>query len=261
MKKFAFGIMVVAVALLMCGFATAVYLPPETPETSGLVTSTAIACAGVVSEHESIVLETTSGNLHDDPPLESGEVYSVAAYNQDLLGRGNFEYQKDVGVSTANAVVGQSNIEADTQLLFDGGRAGLDESVYFFGASTGRSRSGENSLCPFVEAETMTDPPYNTYAYMSSAIDVSAADYASAFDVRSIAATVDTPVSVSGDVAGMGAGSIRVTVDVLDQTARGNGLDKGIYTPSSEFRYDERTSALGVWDFVKQFSYVSGINL
>lgn len=263
------------VFLLCIGSVSAVFLPPECPETSGLQTLTSIQCSGVVYEQESASIETSSGTLYNDPPLDGEETVSIASYNHKLIGRGLFDYLKDFEADTANKIAGQNNIEADTQLQFDNGRAYLTENSYIFATSTGQTNAGEKSICPFTESKTTTNPPFNTEAYMSSTIDVSEIDYSSQFGIRSIAKTTDTPMTTTGTVSGVGTGSIDIKIGVLDQTARGEGTElvkipseqectpkyKSIYVPSSEFKYEERTRALGNFDVNKVFSFTSGINL
>ena len=264
MKKLSIVIIALALCLALTGMASAVVLPPQTPETSMNSVTTLVKCSGTVLSGTSAVT-TQDNNCLNAPPLQSGELYGANAYDYNLMAvSGLTSLTQTVATNTANVpVVGDAkNTAAQTQLVFTGvgmaGRATGSEDISTFNAGLA-TKAQDTFLCPFGDAGNTYNPPFNTQAKAYSNFDVSAINLATQGSSVDIAKSADTPLNLAYNVAGTGQGTITAGMDTLSMDAKGTGSSaNNLKWPNSVSSFKDFTTATGTFDFSKSMSFGSG---
>jgi hypothetical protein len=143
MRKF--GIMVIALALLVTGFAMADRGIDPVPETQGIVTSTSANVVGNFASATEIqwrITDNTAG-LSKVPPLVAPAAIYESTYTEDTQshGVGLMLYDKEMDVETSGQISGQWNIEATKQIAFigiDGAYVVSTDNIMVDGAAMNR---------------------------------------------------------------------------------------------------------------------------
>jgi len=155
MKKF--GIMIIALALLVVGMAVADPGVPKVNEVQGLRTSTTVIAMGNFNSESSIDMTLSNGQpLAGEgtfPPLDQGVVYQTV-YSEDTQNSefGYLSYDKDLDLSTGNKVSGQWNVKAVKQITYLGIDASAITSTDYLhidGAGEDYGLLSDNIICPF----------------------------------------------------------------------------------------------------------------
>lgn len=231
MKKFAFVVLALVVAMLFTGTAMAAYLPNETPETQSITTVTSVKCLGTVFESEEVVVMDTNQAGPNEPPLANKEVQSISSYALSILaGSGYTEFDKSVEVDTSNQLSNGYNVQTATVFEFEGNGAVFDESVLEEGASTGDNEKGKMVLCPFGNNEPAAAFCNRAMAhtnFMGESVDL-----ISSSGTRSIAKTYDVGTALDYGVSAQGEGAITITFDSVDIDSRTARTTEKVLVPS-----------------------------
>ncbi len=152
MKKF--GIMVIALALIVVGMAVAEPGISQLQEVQGLSVMTTVIAAGNFDQETNVAIVLSSGQcLSGVPPLTSGTYYA-SVYTEDSQNSeaGYISYDKDLDVTTGNRLLGQNNIQAVKQITY----LGIDASsmisndyMNIVSAGTNYGNKGASMMCPF----------------------------------------------------------------------------------------------------------------
>jgi len=196
---------------------------------------------------------------------------------------GNINYQKTMSISTANKIVGEDNIAADTQVTFigvDGGRMIISEDILLDG--TGAQTVAANQVCcPFAGTTDPFFPPFSNIVVSGSSADISTGSISTSAGVRFISASADIPVAesyqvnvqgVTGPGGNTGASG---TVSAFMKAHLQEAIEQRVpqrYPPTDiigfnpvkveELSYSETSTASGlVHSFTKDMQYQSGIRL
>jgi hypothetical protein len=180
MKKF--SIVVIALAMLVTGFAMADPGMNQTTETQGWSSTTTANVYGNIASSASLTWEMSGGDdVRNLDLADAGERAYVVTYSEDTYsnGIGDIRYDKQLDVETMAVQDGQWNLYANKQIAFagvDGARIYSDEDNMIDGAGTGFTGTDAPVLCPFFpEGETDVGAFCNTVK-MGSTIDMTFAD-------------------------------------------------------------------------------------
>ncbi|MDD1709093.1 MAG: hypothetical protein LUQ33_07995 [Methanoregulaceae archaeon] len=268
MKKF--GIMVIALAMVICGFAMADRGIDPVPETQGIVTSTTIDAVGNFATSTEMQWRTTSneGGLTATPPLMgSGAIYE-STYTEDTMssGTGLILYDKEMDIETSGQITGQYNVEANKLLEFvgvDGARVVSTDNIFVDGAAN-PAVTTENVICPFAADVTETFPAYCNRVEAGSTIDMSVANVRTTSTDRFIMPSGDHTVELNHDILvtelvdGLPSqGTASAYMDVLVQEG-GAGDANASLMERIEF-FEETTVSGDITNFEKLMHYESGM--
>jgi hypothetical protein len=263
MKKF--GLMVIAVAMLFALTGVAMADPGinQTPETQGIVTSTAVQAVGTVTETDSVVWQLGFPALATS--LNAGDKMYVMSYTENTIAdQGLVSYAKGQSLDTANKVAGTYNFNTQKVVEFvglDTGRMITSENMVLDGAGNGQD-TATTYICPFASTATATVPPFCNIIEVGSDADVTLASLTTSADERHVMATGDPGVAVDynikmtgfGDIPAMG--SVDAYINAHIQEARG-GADSN---KAEDLVYSETSTAAGdISLFQKAISYQSGL--
>jgi hypothetical protein len=272
MKKF--GLMVIAVAMLFALTGVAMADPGinQTPETQGIVTSTAVQALGTVTETDSVVWQTAYADL-TIPPLNPEEVAYTMSYTESTIAdQGLVSYVKGQSLDTANKVAGTYNF--NTQKLVD-----------FIGLDTGRMITSENEvmdgalwlledgpdylICPFAGPEGSFIPGFCNIVEMGSSADLTLASLTTTTDERHVAESGDRGVAMDysvkitgfGDVPAMGSAEAYINAHIQEGNSPNPEVDEeGAISKAEDLVYSESTTASGdITLFQKVMQYDSKI--
>ena len=276
-------IIVVTLALcLFAGIALADSGVPQTPETQGFLTSTAMQAVGTVTETDNLAwLMTNDGidGLAGIPPLQPlyASIYSMAYSEDTIADQGLVTYAKQGSVDTQGMVEGQWNVEMEKVVEFvglDTGRMVSAEEQTLDGAGT-PYLTGLDFICPFAQTESTYLPTFCNIVQEGSAVDITLGSLATATEERHVTPSAgfwdekpgwDLPVSDNGvemnyqikltgfgDVPAMGSADAYINVHV--QEGRGFGIFE---SKAEDLSYSEDTTASGdITLFQKVMSYNS----
>jgi hypothetical protein len=214
MKKF--GIMIIALALVVVGMAMAEPGIPAVKEVQGLSTTTTVIAMGNFNSASNVHLEIITGNrsLSEVPPLADGDdgtkdgvmyqsVYSEDTQNSEL---GYISYDKDLAVSTANKISGEYNVQAVKQITY----LGIDASsvlttdyMMVDGAGEDYGQIGDKLLCPFGSTTTKA-PTFCNIVETGSSMNLKIANLNTQMGDRFIMKSADPGVEIYNNV-GVGA--------------------------------------------------------
>jgi hypothetical protein len=263
MKKFAFMAIALAMLVAFTGMAMADTGINQTPETQGIVTSTAVQALGTVTETDSVVWQTAYADL-SIPPLNPEEMAYTMSYTEGTIAdQGLVSYTKGQSLDTANKVAGTYNFNTAKVVDFiglDTGRMITSENMVLDGAGNG-SQTSTKYICPFASAATNTVPPFCNIIEVGSDADVTLGSLSTAADERHVMASGDPAVAVDysikltgfGDVPAMGSADAYINAHI--QEAR--GADN---TKAEDLAYSETSTAAGdITLFQKVIGYQSGL--
>jgi hypothetical protein len=264
MKKFA--IMVIALALLVTGFAMADPGIKPVPETQGISTSTTVDAVGnIASDTDLQWLITDTVDVRDITALD-GTVYS-SSYSEKTQshGIGLVLYDKETDVETAAVIAGLSNVEATKQIAFagiDGARIVSSDKIFVDGAGTYDEAAPEKIICPFYDPDGADLPTFCNRAEAGSTIDMTIANVRTTSNDRFIMPAGDYQVELNHDILvselvedlpSMGTAS--AYMNVLIQESRADSDDM-----FEKITFVEETTVTGdISTFEKLMHYESGI--
>ncbi|MCE5298587.1 MAG: hypothetical protein MUE45_05550 [Methanoregulaceae archaeon] len=268
MKKF--GIMVIALAMIVCGFAMADRGIDPVPETQGIVTSTTIDAVGNFASSTEMQWRTTTevGGLPDVPALDGTAAIYESTYTEDTMsnGIGLILYDKEMDIETSAQISGQWNVEANKQLAFvgiDGARVVSSDNIFVDGAANPTVTS-ESVICPFASDVTETFPAYCNRAEAGSTIDMTVANVRTTSTDRFVMPSGDHPVELNHDLVVTeliddlpSQGMASAYMDVLIQEG-GAGDANASLMERIEF-HEETTITGDITDFTKLMHYESGM--
>jgi hypothetical protein len=264
MKKF--GIMIIAVILVVVGMAMAEPGIPQVQEVQGLSTSTTVVAAGNFNAASSVAIVLTSGQcITGVPPLTSGTYYS-SVYSEDTQNSeaGYVSYDKDLDVSTANKLAGQNNIQAVKQITY----LGIDASsiistdlMNIQSAGTNYGNRADVSICPF--GGSTQAPSFCNFVQTGSSANLKVANLNTQMADRFIMKSSDPGVAISNSV-----GVSSYTADLPSQGSvsayiNGNVKEGGRNTSTATqlfetMSFSDSTSVSGTISvFAKSMSYNS----
>ena len=248
------GILVVCLAF--CGPVAGDRPVNQTPETQGIVTSTAIECVGTVTNTASMTWTNSNG------------ASSTTSYNENTMAvDGYVRYVKEFGVDTSNQVANTNNVESSRIIEFDAaadgnpmGRMISSEDILIDTAGPSAS-TAENMICPFGSSSSSTIPAFCNIIQAGSDMDVTSVSVATEASSRTIAASADIPVALSYHIKATGLdgnpaqGSISAYIRSHIQEGRGDSTDK-----AEDLSFEERSTASGeITLFDKLMEYQSGM--
>ena len=205
MKKF--GIMIIAVALLLVGMAMAEPGIPKVNEVQGLTTTTTVVAAGNFNAESSVDLVIYAGEepgisavpKQDDEFIIYQTIYTEDTQNSDV---GYISYDKDLAVSTGNKVSGQYNIKTVKQATYLGVDASsLITTDYLMvdGAGAGYGNMAEAIICPFASDETES-PAFCNKVETGSSMNLKVANLNTQMGDRFIMKAADPGVEIYNNV-------------------------------------------------------------
>jgi hypothetical protein len=207
MKKVGIGIIGICLLISLAGIACADRGLDPTPESVGITTSTTIDAVGRFDSSTQFAatgISSSSNGLNDVPPLADGDVIYSAVYTEDTQsnGVGIIQYDKELSIDTGGMMAGQSNIEANKQLVYvgiDGGRVYSEEYIMIDGVGTPGDAS-QSLLCPFATGGAGSFPAYCNLIEAGSTIDMSVANVRTSTDGRFILTSADYPVELNHQI-------------------------------------------------------------
>ncbi len=268
------GVIIVAMAMMVAltGCAMAAKPVNQTPETQGIVTSTAINAQGTVTESESLAWTIVNNGPINSPPLGSigtqGEVQYTTGYNQNVMAvSGLTQYNKAFSVDTANKIADASNVKVATNVQFiavDTGRMTFSEDILLDGVGNA-SETAAAMLCPFGPGSSTFIPDFCNIVQAGSSMDVTLVSAETSASDRFVAATADVPNTLAYSIAAKGMtvddttipamGTVSAFMKVHIMEARGDSSDK-----SEDLTYSETSTASGLINsFSKSMSFMDGM--
>jgi hypothetical protein len=295
--KFKIIIAVTLALFMLTGIAIADSAVPQTEETQGFVTSTAMQAVGTATETDNLVWQITNdgvfNGLTDIPPLyyNAASVYSTAYTENTIADQGLVTYTKQGAVDTQGKVEGQWNVDMEKVVEFigtDTGRMVSSEEQVLDGAGT-LSLTRATFICPFARTESPLVPAFCNIVQEGSSVDLTLGSLSTSAQERYVTAIAarttgqppgfDLPVSDNGveanyqvKLTGFGdipaMGSADAYINVHAQEGRGRivlvtGLGDGPFVdPKAEdLVYSEDTTAAGdITLFQKVMSYNSKLS-
>jgi hypothetical protein len=281
MKKLV--ILVIALTLLVTGFAMADRGVPPVPETQGIVTSTSVNLVGNFASATEIqwrITDMWDGGLPGIPPLKPDVAPFAAAiyestYTEDTQshGVGLMLYDKEMDVETSGQISGQWNIEATKQIAFigiDGAYVVSTDNIMVDGAAT-PARATQVYICPFAPATMLLTPTYCNRAEAGSTIDMTVANVRTTTTDRFVMPSGDHTVELNHDIRVSelvtdvpSVGLASAYMDVLIQEARSQTAPYSTQVTAvnlmERIEFTEETTADGaITLFEKLMHYESGM--
>lgn len=203
MKKF--GMMVLALSLLIVGMAMADPGVPKVNEVQGLKTTTTVVAAGNFNAESSVDLVITSGApITGLPGTDTGFVTYQTVYTEDTQNSdvGYISYDKDLEVSTGNKVSGQYNVKTVKQATYLGVDASsLITTDYLMvdGAGAGYGNMADVIICPFA-SDTVQSPAFCNKVETGSSMNLKVANLNTQMGDRFIMKAADPGVEIYNNV-------------------------------------------------------------
>ncbi len=203
MKKF--GIMVIALALVIVGMAMAEPGIPKVNEVQGLRTSTTVIAAGNFNHESSVDLTISAGQcITSIPPLTSGLIYQTV-YTEDTQNSevGFISYDKDLDVSTGNKVSGQYNIKTVKQITYlgvDASSVVTTDYMMVDGAGEDYGTIGEKLICPFGPGPDIYAPSFCNKVETGSSANLKVANMNTQMGDRFIMKSADPGIEIYNNV-------------------------------------------------------------
>ncbi len=264
MKKF--GIMVIALALVVVGMAMAEPGVPQVQEVQGLAVQTTVIAAGNFDQESSVAIVATSGQgISDVPPLTCGTYYS-SVYTEDTQNSevGYISYDKDLDVTTANRLAGQYNVQAVKQITY----LGVDASSIITNDYMNIQSAGNNygnrsdvSICPF-GGETKA-PSFCNFVETGSNMNFKVANLNTQMGDRFIMKSSDPGVAIFNNVGVSAYAADLPSKGSVSAFIKGNVKEGGRNNSAADQLYETVTfsDATGVSGdistFAKSMSYSS----
>jgi len=210
MKKF--GIIVIALALVVVGMAMAEPGIPPVREVQGLTITSTIVGTGNFNQASSVRIDIAKGNasLTEVPPLADGcsatrdGVMYQSVYTEDSqnTGVGYITADKDLDVSTGAKILGEDNIKAVKQYTYIGADASsliTNDYMMIDGAGEDYGFIGENTICPF-GSMTSEAPTFCNVVETGSNMNLKIANLNTQMADRFIMKSADPGVAISNSV-------------------------------------------------------------
>jgi hypothetical protein len=277
MKKF--GIMVIALTLVVVGMAMAEPGIPKVNEVQGLTTSTTVIAAGNFNSASSVDLTISSGesSLTEVPPLTNGTIYQ-SVYTEDTQNSevGYISYDKDLDVSTANKVSGQYNIQAVKQVTYLGVDASsmiTNDYLLIDGAGDNYGNLGDTLICPF-GSDTTQAPSFCNRVETGSNMNLKVANLNTQMGDRFIMKSADPGVAIynnvgvgsyAADLPSQGSVSAYIKGSIKEggrDIKEGEGEEQEVIEPATDLYetvvFSDTTGVSGsITTFAKSMSYSS----
>jgi hypothetical protein len=264
MKKF--GIMVIALALLVVGMAMAEPGIPQVQEVQGLGVQTTVIAAGNFDQETSVAIVLTSGQgIAEVPPLTCGTYYS-SVYSEDTQNSevGYISYDKDLDVTTANRLAGQYNVHAVKQITY----LGVDASSIITNDYMNINSAGNNygnrsdvSMCPFGGATKA--PSFCNFVETGSNMNLKVANLNTQMGDRFIMKSADPGVAIFNNVGVSSYAADLPSKGGVSAFIKGSVKEGGRNTATAEalyetFSFADTTGVSGdISTFAKAMSYSS----
>ena len=258
---------IIALALLVPGFAMADPGMNQTPETQGWSTTTTINVVGDFASETS--LDWTIASQDDIRAIDltqSGDIAYQLTYTEDTVsnGLGQANYVKTLDAETMEVDSGLWNLEADKTLQFvgsNGARVISEDYNLIDGAGWGYAEGAAPTLCPFFPETGVELGMFCNVAQMGSTIDMNWVNVHTETSDRFIIPDSDTMVEKNYDITvtevlpGTASyGSASAFMDLLVRESRDMGGEL-----HEEIRFFEESSANGdITLFEKLMHYESG---
>jgi len=267
------GVIIVAIAMLvsLTGVVMADQVVPQTPEAQGITTSTSIIADGLVMESDALAWTTSNmsiNSIYTNPMLSTGQVQYTTAYDANIVAQaGTTTLVKTMAVNTANKVIGQSNVNANTDLTFvttaDGGDVVGSENLLIDGAGN-QTTAADRMLCPFASAGSDVIPAYCNIIQAGSKYDLTVGSVTTSANDRFVGNDATAPVvlnyainvkpysTTSGQILAIGSAMAYVKAHI--QEGRNSNISK-----NEDLSYSETSSVQGtISAFNKVIAYQSG---
>jgi hypothetical protein len=226
------------------------------------------------------------GGLHD-PPLYDQEVHYTTAYDASIVAQaGHTSFVKSTNIDTRNKVIGQSNINAQTELTYiatsDGGNVVGSENLLLDGVGM-PTKVSDRMLCPFAAIPADVIPAYCNIVQAGSKYDLTIGSVTTSANDRFVGTDATNPAALDyvinlkpyGTSQGqiLASGSAMTYVNAHVQEARNMSTqniptfypgypDMWITVPptkTEDLTYSETSSAQGtITAFTKVIAYQSG---
>jgi hypothetical protein len=247
MKKYA--ILILALVLVISGYAMADRGMKPVPETQGIVTETSVNLVGNFASMTDLqwrITDKPDGGLDSIPPLGdpfltwAGIYESTYSEDTQTHGVGLMLYDKAFDVETSGQITGQWNIEATKQIAFigiDGAYVVSSDDIMVDGAAQDdddgtRYGGAEYLICPFASPPEWDFPAFCNRAQAGSTIDMTVANVRTTTTDRFVMPSSDHTVELVHDVRVTelvtdvpSVGMVSTYMDVLIQ--EGSGLEPG----------------------------------
>jgi hypothetical protein len=276
MKKF--GIMVIALALLVVGMAMAEPGIPKINEVQGLSTSTTVIAAGNFNAASSVDVTISRFAPIAAMPAQNDEfVLYQSVYTEDTQNSevGFISYDKDLDVSTANKVSGQYNIQAVKQITYLGVDASsviTNDYMMLDGAGADYGNIEDVVICPF--APGVEAPAFCNKVETGSNMNLKVANLNTQMGDRFIMKSIDPQVTIFNNV-GVGSyaadlpskGSVSAYIKgSIKEGGREDSHTSPLHIPHEDdedlyetFVFSDSTGVSGdITTFAKSMSYTSG---
>jgi hypothetical protein len=265
MKKF--GIMVIALALLVVGMAMAEPGVPQVQEIQGLGIQTTVIAAGNFDQESSVAIVITGAGqcITGVPPLTCGTYYS-SVYTEDTQNSevGYISYDKDLDVTTANRLAGQYNVQAVKQITY----LGVDASSVITNDYMNINSAGNNygnradvSICPFGGANKA--PSFCNFVETGSNMNLKVANLNTQMGERFIMKSSDPGVAIFNNVGVSAYASDLPSKGGVSAFIKGSVKEGGRNTATANALYEtmsfaDTTGVSGdISTFAKSMSYSS----
>lgn len=256
------------------GIAMADQVVPAISGNQGITTQTVRIVDGLVMEQYNLALQISNLALapnSSSTTLQPGQVQYTTAYDQRITAQGGMTtFVKDLKVSTANTVVGQSNVKADTSISFaataDGGNVEGEENLMLDGAGSPTNAS-DRMLCPFGSQPVDLIPAYCNILQAGSRFDLTVGEVATNANERFIGTDATAPVILNYNINVKPYGSSQVMIPATGsamayikahiQEGRTN-----VSVKAEDLTYSDSSSVQGsIIGFTKVIAYQSGKSL
>jgi len=267
------GVIIIALAMLIAltGVVMADQVVPQTPEAQGITTSTSVIADGLVTESDSVAWTLSNASINSiytNPMLGTGQVQYTTAYDADIVAQaGTTTLVKTMAVDTRNKVIGQSNVNANTDLTFvataDGGDVVGSENLMIDGAGNSTT-AADRMLCPFASAGSDVIPAYCNIIQAGSKYDLTVGSVTTSANDRFVGSDATAPVvlnyainvkpygTTSGQIPAIGSAMAYVKAHI--QEAGNSNVSK-----NEDLSYSETSSVQGtISAFNKVIAYQSG---
>jgi len=203
------GVIVIALAMLIAltGMVMADQVVPQVPEVQGISTATSIVCEGTVTDTAALGWSLTGQDAlaarptEDDPwqyMLNPMQVQYSTTYDASTTAQhGQTTFINTRGVNTANKLLGQSNVVANTESTYlatgDGGNILGTENIMVDGSAMATSAS-DRILCPFGGDQGNVIPAYCNIVQSGSKYDLVVGSVVSNANDRFVGTDATLPV-------------------------------------------------------------------
>jgi hypothetical protein len=203
MKKF--GIMVIALAMLITGFAMADPGVNGVFETQGISIVTSIQAEGNMQSATDVHWEQSSAvPLNMIPGAPASGVFYLSTYNEDTMsnGVGFISYDKTTNLETKERVNGEYNIEATKEIAFigvDGAEMTSTDNIFLDGTGN-YSTTADKAICVFAATKSTTIPRFCNSVEAGSSFTMEVVNARTETSDRFVTMAADYPVEVNHNI-------------------------------------------------------------